>query len=318
MKLYWDFQSEIPPTPVLPSEDRLPASNPSRSPSISIQSPRQRPTLPRKLKYTAASTSLYSNWSSTSVNEQFSPRFSPYRQAKSSRHHSTPAGMQSLQSPISKSDWHLPIASPGDWHDESPRSRSTDDRSYISYTKADDNSAEIWPALRRLEGKVDYLTHLLETSRNKCPPERHPRREMERSVSRSHFPAEKRSVPEIEMFIPSNATSYVPAERRHRNEMEVFISNSNQLQGMEAEGYEISPDNQDGSLKKDSLLAIRARASSSMNFAVRLLREFFMPADLRGKNVSGMRGKDQLDPARIQKIKNLVYEFYPTPPSERE
>lgn len=87
---------------------------------------------------------------------------------------------------------------------------------------------------------------------------------------------------------------------------------------MEAEGYEISPDNHDGSLKKDSLLAIRARASSSMNFAVRLLREFFMPADLIEKNVSGMRAKDQLDPARIQKIKNLVYEFYPTPPSERD
>lgn len=131
------------------------------------------------------------------------------------------------RSPISKSDWHSPVASPGEWHGESPRSHSMGDRSYILYTKADDNSAEIWPALRTLEGKVDYLTHLLETSCNKCPRERQSRHEMERLVSRSHLPAEKRSLHETEMFIPSNATSYVPAERRPRGEMEIFISNSN-------------------------------------------------------------------------------------------
>ena len=181
------------------------------------------------------------------------------------------------------------------------------------------SSVEIWPALRRLEGKVDYLTRLLETSSNKFPPWQPPR-EMERSVSskpRGQFPVERRALSEIKMFIPSNAASYVPAERWPQSEME-FIPTSNQPQSMEAEDNEISPDNQDGSLKKDSLFAIRARASSSMNFAVRLLREFFMPVELKGKNVSGSRGKDQLDPARIQKIKNYVYEFYPTPPSERD
>ena len=303
---------------VPPSEDRLPASNPSQSPSISIQSPRQRPSLPRQLKYPAASTSLYSNWSSTSV-AQFSPRHSPYRRAQSSRHHSTPVSMHSSQSPLSKTDWHSPIASPGEWYDESLRSSSPHGRSYRSCRKADDSSVEIWPALRRLEGKVDYLTRLLETSSNKFPTWQPPRK-MERFVSskpRGQFPAERRAISEIKMFIPSNAASYVPAERWPQSEME-FIPTSNQPQSMEAADNEISPENQDGSLKKDSLLAIRARASSSMNFAVRLLREFFMPVELKGKNVSGSRGKDQLDPARIQKIKNYVYEFYPTPPSERD
>ena len=79
----------------------------------------------------------------------------------------------------------------------------------------------------------------------------------------------------------------------------------------EAEDNKLLPDNQDGLSKKESLLAIRACASSSMNFAVRLLREFFLPGELKGKNVSGMRDKEQLDPARILKIKNYVYEFYP-------
>jgi len=42
-----------------------------------------------------------------------------------------------------------------------------------------------------------------------------------------------------------------------------------------------------------------------MTFAVRLLGAFFTPSELKGKNVSGMGGKEQLDPERIAKIKKL-------------
>ena len=56
----------------------------------------------------------------------------------------------------------------------------------------------------------------------------------------------------------------------------------------EAEDHELLPDNQGGLSKKESLVAIQAHASSSMNFAVHLLRKFFLPGELKGKNVSGM------------------------------
>ena len=42
--------------------------------------------------------------------------------------------------------------------------------------------------------------------------------------------------------------------------------------------------------------------------------EVFLPADLKGKNVSEVCEKEQLYPVTI----NLVYEFYPNTCSERE
>lgn len=52
----------------------------------------------------------------------------------------------------------------------------------------------------------------------------------------------------------------------------------------------------DDPLRPQSLVDIKAQSSSSMNFAVRLLRAFFIRPELKGKNVSGMCGKEQLDP----------------------
>jgi len=60
-------------------------------------------------------------------------------------------------------------------------------------------------------------------------------------------------------------------------------------------------------LRSHSLIIIKAQSSSSMTFAVRLLGAFFTPSELKGKNVSGMGGKEQLDPERIAKIKKTLY-----------
>ena len=72
------------------------------------------------------------------------------------------------------------------------------------------------------------------------------------------------------------------------------------------------------SISSDNLVQIRKGASSSKNFAVHLMREMFQHTELVGRNICGMRGKMQVDPSRVKKIKELMLQFYPTAPSERE
>ena len=36
------------------------------------------------------------------------------------------------------------------------------------------------------------------------------------------------------------------------------------------------------------------------------------------KNIAGVKGKQAVGPAKVSKIKELVSQFYPAPPSERE
>ena len=72
-----------------------------------------------------------------------------------------------------------------------------------------------------------------------------------------------------------------------------------------------------GPLDNDRLIHIHHQANSSANFAVRLVRELFTTKELIGRNVAGARGKQQLDPARVEKIMQLVNQFYPAPPVEK-
>ena len=41
------------------------------------------------------------------------------------------------------------------------------------------------------------------------------------------------------------------------------------------------------------------------------MRELFQPTELQGKNIAGARVKDQVDPDRVQLIRNAVDQFYP-------
>jgi len=41
------------------------------------------------------------------------------------------------------------------------------------------------------------------------------------------------------------------------------------------------------------------------------MRELFQPTELQGKNIAGARGKDQVDPDRVQLIRDAVDQFYP-------
>ena len=62
----------------------------------------------------------------------------------------------------------------------------------------------------------------------------------------------------------------------------------------------------------------REQASSSMNFAVRVLRQMIPTGELLGRNIAGVRGKQAVDPAKVSKIKALVSQFYPASPLEKE
>ena len=64
-------------------------------------------------------------------------------------------------------------------------------------------------------------------------------------------------------------------------------------------------------LSMESLLALKEKACSEGNFAVHLLREFFRDEELKNKNVSGKKGKEPLDPARMGKIRACYFKMYP-------
>lgn len=71
-------------------------------------------------------------------------------------------------------------------------------------------------------------------------------------------------------------------------------------------------------MSKEYLAALKTKSTSAKNFAVRLMRELFTKVELEGKNISGSRGKDQVDPERIKTIKELVFKMYNTLPEDMD
>lgn len=285
-----------------------PSSPHCSSPAHSIPSyphtPRCSPAaaIPRRLNYT--NTTLYSDWSSSSP-VPFTPSSGPSQWSRQSRATPSPSlsygtGWQTplRPSPASEMDWCSPLrqlnSGEMDWLSPLPSLPSPEVywqrpsqpqphkewRSPLQRTQmtSPQNGEPIYNMLQRLERKVDHLTELLEISKPSPMPHNY-----SSTVRDLHH-----------QFLP-------PSTEDNNN--------------FNLEEEEVSSDDP---LRPQSLVTIKAQSSSSMNFAVRLLRAFFTRPELKGKNVSGMRGKEQLDPEQITKIKNFVYEFYPTPPSERE
>ena len=71
-------------------------------------------------------------------------------------------------------------------------------------------------------------------------------------------------------------------------------------------------------ISRDNIIALQAKSNSTMNFAVRLMREMFTLDELDGKNIAGARGKDRVDPDRVEIIKDIVFQVYRTSPSDKE
>lgn len=68
----------------------------------------------------------------------------------------------------------------------------------------------------------------------------------------------------------------------------------------------------------DRLMVIRSEVSSIMNFAVRVLREICPAQELIGKNISGVRSKEAVDPSKVTQIRELIKKYYPATPGESE
>ena len=62
----------------------------------------------------------------------------------------------------------------------------------------------------------------------------------------------------------------------------------------------------------EELFQIKSMSRSRANFAVLLLKRFFEPSELEGKNIAGVRGKEQVNPAKVSEIKRIVGSFFPS------
>lgn len=109
----------------------------------------------------------------------------------------------------------------------------------------------------------------------------------------------------LSSFVLSNSLPGMTASQRIRLEMAKITEQT-------------LPDDLNLPISRDDLIALQAKSTSTMNFAVRLLRELFTREELIGRNISGVRGKNRVDPARIAIIKEIVFKIYRTSPSDKE
>ena len=109
----------------------------------------------------------------------------------------------------------------------------------------------------------------------------------------------------LSSFVLSNSLPGMTASQRIRLEMAKITEQT-------------LPDDLNLPISRDELIALQAKSTSTMNFAVRLLRELFTREELIGRNISGVRGKDRVDPARIAVIKEIVFKIYRTSASDKE
>ena len=65
-------------------------------------------------------------------------------------------------------------------------------------------------------------------------------------------------------------------------------------------------------MSREEIFQIKNMSRSRANFAVLLLKRFFEPSELKGKNIAGVRGKKQVNPAKVNEIKRIVGSFFPS------
>ena len=66
------------------------------------------------------------------------------------------------------------------------------------------------------------------------------------------------------------------------------------------------------------LLLLRSRSTSEKNFAVHLVRHFFLPLELDGQNVRGVGIKLPLDPLKMERIREIIFRFFPLTLTQQE
>ena len=176
------------------------------------------------------------------------------------------------------------------WFPQSRRSRQP--RSHVSRHLFADMPVysyglppELWSFLQRLDRRLEYLTGVVEDVQ-----------------SASHHPVPPPNRQPSQQSADLNVPPEVPPDQPEQS------SNLS----------EMSPESTSSQLPHERLMVLRAQASSSMNFAVRLLRELCPTQELIGKNINGVRGKQAVESNKVELIKTLVSRFYPSPPGEAE
>lgn len=66
------------------------------------------------------------------------------------------------------------------------------------------------------------------------------------------------------------------------------------------------------------IFQLRAKSTSAKNFAVNLVRFYFTPQELDGRNVRGVGNKLPLDPVRIEKVMDTVFKFFPSSGNQQD
>lgn len=81
---------------------------------------------------------------------------------------------------------------------------------------------------------------------------------------------------------------------------------------------EDDPQPQRKTKKAEAIFNLRSKSSSAKNFAVHLVRFYFTPQELEGRNVRGVGNKLPLDMDKILKVKEIVFKFFPLAGSQQE
>ena len=66
------------------------------------------------------------------------------------------------------------------------------------------------------------------------------------------------------------------------------------------------------------LLLLRSRSTSEKNFAVHLVRHFFLPHELDGRNVRGVGKKLPLDPLKMEIMRQIIFKIFPLTLTQQE
>ena len=167
---------------------------------------------------------------------------------------------------------------------------------------------QVWSFLKRMEGQLEYLTCVVEQTE-----ERMKKMEGQLELMQSSF------VPNNEPVLhpssssqdqsPYSATLLIDHSALEEPSLEMLAFHE------ETPSQDVMQEVEPSS---ETLLLVRAQASSSKNFAVKLLKNMFKTYELKGRNINGLRGKEPVDPVRVAKIKQYVQKFYPGSPYEQE
>ena len=162
---------------------------------------------------------------------------------------------------------------------------------------------ELWLFLQNLDRRLEKLTNSVDEIKSAVGSDLH-----------SHS---------VNAPVPHHTSTCLPVETQHS--LAASTSNSDQMPELLTSPHEQDPVNQlpatpvlANGIAHDRLMIIRSEASSIMNFAVRILREICPAQELIGKNITGVRGKEAVDPNKVTQIRELIKKYYPSPPYEGE